>query len=80
MLLFITEKCGGFNYIDENTISFKDLRWARILTVKTDIRKIPRAVRILDGELSFQVVSVVEEDWDESRVPMNQKHSMKAPL
>lgn len=37
----IAEKCGGLRRVDENTSSLKDLRWARIQTLKTDFRKIP---------------------------------------
>lgn len=51
----IVEKCGGLSKIDDNTISLTDLRWARNLTVKMDLRLIPRAVKVSDGELCYQV-------------------------
>lgn len=52
VLSSIAEKCGGLTKIDEKTISLKDLRWARFLAAKTDIRLIPKAMGISDGEIS----------------------------
>lgn len=74
MISSIVEKCGGLNRIDENTASLKDLRWAHFLTVKTNIRLIPRAVKISDGELSYQVSLVLEDDWEESVVSVYHLH------
>lgn len=45
--------------------------------VKTNIRLIPRVVIISDGELSYQVSVVVEDDWEESVVSVYHHHRKK---
>lgn len=75
----IADKCGGLSRIDENTSSLTDLTWVRFLTVKTDLRLIPRAVRVSDGELNYQVALVVEEDQDENMGSVDRNGQKKVP-
>lgn len=35
-----------------------------------DIRKVPRFVSVSDGELLYQVIIVVEQDWEEALLPL----------
>lgn len=47
-----------------NTNSVKDLCWARIPTLKTNLGQIPRVLQVSDGELRYWVSIIVEKEWD----------------
>lgn len=61
----IGKACGGLRKIDRKSLDKSELRWARILLRLMAMMKIPRCMKITDGETSYQVVILMKKDWEE---------------
>lgn len=61
----IGKACGGLNRVDHRSLEMSDLRWAGILLRPTSLNSIPCCVKISDGKITYHVVVVVKDDWEE---------------
>lgn len=61
----LARACGGLEKVDPCSLAMSDLRWVQILSRPTNLRSIPRVIRVSVGELEYQLTISVEEEEEE---------------